>query len=93
VIQAPDSDSKSAILILEASRGLWTFFQDDVTHITIFSRLSIRARMTVLIAYSDPLQKDKINEYKVKGIQTTFYFWQYLCGGVILVIQVMWTVF
>jgi hypothetical protein len=43
--------------------------------------------VTVLIAYSDPLRKKKINEYKFKGIQTTFYFWQYLCGGVILVIQ------
>jgi hypothetical protein len=62
-------------------------FPDDVTQITIFSKLSIRARMTVLIAYLDPLQKDEINEYEVKGIQTTFYFWQYLCGGVIPVIQ------
>jgi hypothetical protein len=43
--------------------------------------------MTVLIAYLDPLRKDEINEYEVKGIQTTFYFWQYLCGGVIPVIQ------
>jgi hypothetical protein len=43
--------------------------------------------MTVLIAYLNPLRKDEINEYEVKGIQTTFYFWQYLCGGVILVIQ------
>jgi hypothetical protein len=37
--------------------------------------------MTVLIAYLDPLRKDEINEYEVKGIQTTFYFWQYLCGS------------
>jgi hypothetical protein len=43
--------------------------------------------MTVLIAYSDPLRKDEINMYEVKGIQTTFYFWQYLCGCVIPVIQ------
>jgi hypothetical protein len=43
--------------------------------------------MTVLITYLDPLRKDEINEYEVKGIQTTFYFWQYLCGGVIPVIQ------
>ena len=39
--------------------------------------------MTVLIAYLDPLRKDEINEYEVKGIQTNFYFWQYLCGSVI----------
>jgi hypothetical protein len=30
--------------------------------------------MTVLIAYLDPLRKDEINEYEVKGIRTTFYF-------------------
>jgi hypothetical protein len=34
--------------------------------------------MTVLMEYSDPLQKDEINEYKVKGIRATFYFWQYV---------------
>jgi hypothetical protein len=44
--------------------------------------------MTVLNVYLDPLRKDEINEYKVKGIQKTFYFWQYLCGCVIPVIQV-----
>jgi hypothetical protein len=43
--------------------------------------------MTVPIAYSDPLWKDKIYEYEVKGIRMTFYFWQYLCGSVIPVIQ------
>jgi hypothetical protein len=35
--------------------------------------------MIVMMAYSDPLRKDEINEYKVKGIQTTF-FWKYVCG-------------
>ena len=49
-------------------------FQDDVAQFTIFSRLSIRARMSVLITYLDPLRKDEINEYKVKGIRTNFYF-------------------
>jgi hypothetical protein len=49
-------------------------FRDDVAQFTIFSRLSTKARMSVLIAYSDPLQKDEINEYKFKGVQTTFYF-------------------
>jgi hypothetical protein len=45
-----------------------------VAQFTIFSKLSTRARMSVMIAYSDPLRKDKINEYKVKGIGMTFYF-------------------
>jgi hypothetical protein len=71
---------ESAVLILEASRGLWTFFPDDLTQIAIFSKMSIRAFMTVMMAYSDPLQKDEINEYKVKNIQTNFYFWQYVCA-------------
>jgi hypothetical protein len=62
-------------------------FSNDVTQITIFSKLSIRARMIVLIAYLDPLWKDQINEYEVKGIQIDFYFGQYLCGGVIPTIQ------
>jgi hypothetical protein len=43
--------------------------------------------MIVLIAYLDPLRKYEINEYEVKGIHATFYFWQYLCGKVIPVIQ------
>ena len=43
--------------------------------------------MKILIAYLDLLRRDEINEYEVKAIQTTFYFWQYLCGNVILVIQ------
>jgi hypothetical protein len=30
--------------------------------------------MSILIADLDPLQKKECNEYKVKGIQTTFYF-------------------
>jgi hypothetical protein len=50
-------------------------------------QLGIKACMTVLIAYLDPLRKDEINEYEVKGIQMTFYFWQYLCGCLIPVIQ------
>jgi hypothetical protein len=43
--------------------------------------------MTVMIAYLKPLWKDEINEYEVRGIQATFYFWQYLCGSVIPFIQ------
>jgi hypothetical protein len=43
--------------------------------------------MTNLIAYLDPLRKDEINEYEVKGIHTNFYFWQYLSGDVIPLIQ------
>jgi hypothetical protein len=30
--------------------------------------------MSVLTAYSDPLQEDEINEYKVKGIRDNFLF-------------------
>jgi hypothetical protein len=54
--------------------SLLDFLQDDLAQFTIFSRLSTRARMSIMIAYSDPLRKNEFNEYKVKGIQTTFYF-------------------
>jgi hypothetical protein len=38
--------------------------------------------MTILMAYLNPLQKDEINEYKVKGIHKNFYFWQNVCGQI-----------
>jgi hypothetical protein len=68
-----DSDYESAILILETSRVFWTFSRMMWPR-SLFSRLSTRAHMLIMIAYSDPLQEDEINEYKVKGIQMTFYF-------------------
>jgi hypothetical protein len=54
--------------------SLLDLFRDDLAQFTIFSRLSTRAHMSILIVDSDPLRKNKFNEYKVKGIQTTFYF-------------------
>jgi hypothetical protein len=54
--------------------SLLDLFRDDLAQFTIFSRLSTRARMSILIAYSDPLQKNEFNEYEVKVIRTTFYF-------------------
>jgi hypothetical protein len=54
--------------------SLLDLFRNDLAKFTIFSRLSTKVRMSILIAYSDPLRKNKFNEYKFKGIQTTFYF-------------------
>jgi hypothetical protein len=58
--------------------SLLDLFWDDLAQFTIFSRLSTRARMSILIADSNPLRKNEFNEYKVKDIQTTFYFYQCL---------------
>ena len=52
-------------------QGLLDLFWDDLAQLTIFSRLSTKACMSILIAYSDPLWKNEFNEYEVKGIQTT----------------------
>jgi hypothetical protein len=49
--------------------SLLDLFRDILAQFTIFSRL-----MLILIADSDPLRKNEFNEYKVKGIQRTFYF-------------------
>jgi hypothetical protein len=54
--------------------SLLDLFRDDLVHFTIFSRLSTRACMSILIVDLDPLRKNKFNDYKVKGIQTYFYF-------------------
>jgi hypothetical protein len=69
----PHSDSERAVLILDTSRVFW-IFSKMMAQFTIFSRLSTRAHMLVLIAYSDPLRKDEISEYKFKGIWMDFYF-------------------
>jgi hypothetical protein len=50
--------------------SLLDLFRDDLAQFTIFSR----ARMSIMIADSNLLQKNEFNEYKVKGIRTTFYF-------------------
>jgi hypothetical protein len=54
--------------------SLLDLFCDGLAQFTIFSRLSTMACMSILIADLDPLWKNEFNEYKVKGIQTTFYF-------------------
>jgi hypothetical protein len=54
--------------------SLLDLFRDDLAQFTIFSRLNTRAHMSILIVDSDPLRKNEFNEYKVKGIRTTFYF-------------------
>jgi hypothetical protein len=54
--------------------SLLDIFRDDLAYFIIFSRLSTRAHMSILIVDSDPLWKNEFIEYKVKGIHTTFYF-------------------
>jgi hypothetical protein len=45
--------------------SLLGLFWDDLAHISIFSRLSTRARMSILVADSRSLQKIESNEYNI----------------------------
>jgi hypothetical protein len=54
--------------------SLLDLFQDDLAHISIFSRLSTRACMSILIVDSGSLREIESNEYKFMDMRTIFYF-------------------
>jgi hypothetical protein len=61
-------------LILETFRVFWTFFQDDLAHISIFSRLSTKAHMLILIVDLDSLWKIESNEYNIMDMRRLSIF-------------------
>jgi hypothetical protein len=66
--------------------SLLDLFQDDFSQISIFSRLSTRARMSILIVDSDSLRKIESNEYSIIDMRGLSIFRHWTHGGSLLVI-------
>ena len=54
--------------------SLLDLFRDDLSQISIFSRLSTEARMSIIVVNSESLQKIKYDEYDIIDMRAHFVF-------------------